>query len=189
MDSSTHYHPAMKLKQQQKCELTYLAFYPASSLGANYTDGVHNHWQIYFRGNVAWCSLHLAMKGQLPRSTPQIIINQGTTDIVNKPDFISVLDLEKVTTWSVSSHPVGRAIHVGSVMVLLQHFTPVHTITLLEIHLASACHSYNKTFHGKSNGCLSGGNYMHLFFPSWTLSVLQWTTLSWPAVLEIDREL
>jgi len=43
MDSSTHYHPVMKLKQQQKCELTYLAFYPASSLGANYTDGVHNH--------------------------------------------------------------------------------------------------------------------------------------------------
>jgi len=49
------------------------------------------------------------MKGQLPRSTPQIIINQGTTDIVDKPDFISVLDLEKVTTWSVSSHPFGRA--------------------------------------------------------------------------------
>lgn len=101
-----------------------------------------------FQGNVAWCSLHLAMKGQLARSTPQSIINQGTADIVNKPDFISVLDLEKVTTRSVSSHPVGRAIYVGSVMVLIQHFTPTHCNAAGDTFwVASSCHSYNKTFH------------------------------------------
>jgi len=53
--NTVSYHPLVKLKQQQKCELTYLAFYPTSSLEANYTDGLHHHWQLSFQGNLAWC--------------------------------------------------------------------------------------------------------------------------------------
>ena len=148
MDSSTRYHPVMKLKQQEKCELTYLAFYPASSQGANYTDGIHNHWQMSFRGNVAWCGLHPTMKGQLARSTPQSIINQGTAVIVNKPDLISVLD------WRRSQPGQCEAILLAGLCGKCAWWSwsstlLLHTVVLLGIYfwVASSCHSYNKTFH------------------------------------------